>query len=96
MSPVPQEADVALRGTGSGDHRRVGSIAAYHSALGLYRDCGDRLLEADTLVHLGDAQHAAEHSDRARRSWRQALSIFVELDHPDATPARNRLAGHRP
>ena len=48
---------------------------------------------ADTLLHLGDVQHAAGDLAAARTSWNQALATFVDLGHADAGVARDRLAG---
>lgn len=76
-------------------HHHLGQFEAavdcFQHALGLYSNLGDRSGLADTLVHLGDAQQSAGDSDGAARSWRQALTILEELDHPDARQVRAKL-----
>ena len=61
-------------------------------ALGLCRDHGDRIAEAEILTHLGDARHAAGDLPRARQAWQQALVIYDEIYHPDAGKVREKLA----
>ncbi len=71
--------------------RHARAIACYRRAVIGYRDLGEPYNQADTLIHLGDAQHAA--SDRgAQRSWREALAILDDLQHPDADEVRAKLA----
>jgi tetratricopeptide (TPR) repeat protein len=65
-----------------GDHGE--SAACYQRALDLYGEIGDRWGEADTLGHIGDAQHAAGHRQQARASWERALAILDDLHHPHA------------
>jgi tetratricopeptide (TPR) repeat protein len=72
------------------DHARA--VDCYEHALALYRDIGDRYEEAKTLVHLGDAHHAAGESGVARAVWQQALIVLTELDHPDAETLRAKMA----
>ncbi len=67
------------------------AISCYRQALVLYRQLGDRLNEGLTLRHLGETEHAAGDPDAARRSWRRALDILVELEHPDADRIRALL-----
>lgn len=69
------------------------ALACYRQALGLYRQLGDRMNEAVTLRQLGETQHAGGDSAAARESWRQALDILTDLDHPDADRVRALLAG---
>jgi tetratricopeptide (TPR) repeat protein/transcriptional regulator with XRE-family HTH domain len=78
-------------------HSRLGryplAIACHRRGLALIRDSGGGpYLEAQCLHHLGDAHHAAEHSDAARSAWQQALDILDALDHPDAGAVRGKLA----
>ncbi|MGB2567661.1 BTAD domain-containing putative transcriptional regulator [Micromonospora citrea] len=67
------------------------AIACYRQALTLYRQLGDRLNEGLTLRHLGETEHAVGDVDAARRSWRQALDILTEVEHPDAERVRALL-----
>jgi tetratricopeptide (TPR) repeat protein len=71
--------------------RHTDAIAACQQALTLLRDQGNRYNEADTLVHLGDAYHARGDTGAARDTWRAALAILTDLDHPDAEQLRTRL-----
>ncbi|MEU5720800.1 BTAD domain-containing putative transcriptional regulator [Micromonospora sp. NPDC047738] len=68
------------------------AISCYQQALLLYQGLGDRPNEAVTLRHLGESQHAYGDADAARRSWRQALDILTEIEHPDAGRVRALLA----
>ncbi|MFF8536668.1 BTAD domain-containing putative transcriptional regulator [Streptomyces sp. NPDC015532] len=76
-------------------HRRLGRHGAaveYHlQALRTHRDIGNRWGEGHTLGNLGDLQLDADEPEAARESWRRALAIFVEFDHPDAEKVRERL-----
>jgi tetratricopeptide (TPR) repeat protein len=67
------------------------AIFCCQHAVDLYRKIGDRYLEADALAHLGDAHHATGDHHTARDTWRQALTIFNELSHPDADRLHARL-----
>jgi len=64
---------------------------AYERALSRYHELGNRYYEADTLTHLGDTHHAANDLKAADDSWKQALDILKELQHPDADTLRARL-----
>ncbi|MFG1659940.1 tetratricopeptide repeat protein [Micromonospora chersina] len=68
------------------DHQQA--VSCYRRALTLYREFGDRLNEGLTLRHLGETEQAAGHLDAARRSWREALDILTEVEHPDAERVR--------
>jgi tetratricopeptide (TPR) repeat protein len=80
-----------------GEHGHA--VDRYHQAIALFRDIGDRYNEADTLTRLGDAHHATGDHLRAGASWRAALDILTELDHPNVVEVRaklDRLARERP
>jgi hypothetical protein len=47
------------------------------------------------LVRLGDTYHASGDTGAAGDTWRPALSIFTDLDHPDAEQVRARLRNGR-
>ena len=70
------------------------AITCYHHALGLYRDCGNRHGEANTLNHLGDTHHATGNPSAAHEAWKHALTILDQFAHPDADQIRAKL--HRP
>jgi tetratricopeptide (TPR) repeat protein len=73
-----------------GHHDRA--MACYLNTLTMVRQLGDRYQEADTLGSLGDLHLAAGNPHAAHDTWRQALAIFGELDHPDAEQVRAKLA----
>ena len=72
-----------------GDYQKA--VACYQDAIERQRESGDQRGEADTLAHLGDSQLAAGSADAAHGSWRRALTILDELDHPDADEVRAKL-----
>ncbi|MFD9326757.1 BTAD domain-containing putative transcriptional regulator [Streptomyces sp. NPDC060065] len=72
-------------------HRYDDAVEYHHQALKTHRDIGNRWGEGHTLGNLGDVQLAADEPEAARDSWRQALAIFVEFDHPDAAEIREKL-----
>jgi tetratricopeptide (TPR) repeat protein len=75
-------------------HRRgwhAAAIRHYMSALSLFREAGDRYHQADTLTHLGDAYHDAHEPQQAQHAWEQALRLFTELHHPNASELRTRI-----
>ncbi|MFJ8335296.1 AfsR/SARP family transcriptional regulator [Streptomyces sp. NPDC094437] len=76
-------------------HHRLGhqddAIKHYYQAIEAHRDVGNRWGEGHTLGHLGDVHHEWGEPESARTSWRRALTIFEESDHPDATRMRERL-----
>ncbi|MEV6239640.1 BTAD domain-containing putative transcriptional regulator [Lentzea sp. NPDC051838] len=90
---LDRRAEASVLDTIAGAHLKLGehtqAVEHYESALALYRDLGERYYEADTLIHLGDAQHEA--GDDARASWQGALDILDELGSTDADPVRARL-----
>ncbi|MCX4461303.1 hypothetical protein OOK58_01055 [Streptomyces sp. NBC_01728] len=56
-----------------------------------YREIHDDYLEADTLVHIGDAWEADGCQERAAGAWQQTLEILVTIAHPDAEHVRDKL-----
>ncbi|MFJ4922380.1 AfsR/SARP family transcriptional regulator [Streptomyces sp. NPDC088725] len=72
-------------------HRYDESVEYYQQALTTHRDVGNRWGEGHTLGHLGDVHLEADEPEAARVSWRQALAIFVDFNHPDAEQVRERL-----
>jgi tetratricopeptide (TPR) repeat protein len=68
------------------------AAACCQRALGLFQEVGDRYEQAQALIHLGDAHHAASDPRQARDTWQQARDILDRLHHPDASIARAKLA----
>jgi DNA-binding SARP family transcriptional activator/tetratricopeptide (TPR) repeat protein len=68
------------------------ATAYYRQALQLYRESGDRYNEAQILVHLGDTSLAAGDPKSAVAAWRDAVTIFDDLDLPEAANLRAKLS----
>jgi DNA-binding SARP family transcriptional activator/tetratricopeptide (TPR) repeat protein len=77
---------------GLADHQQA--AICYQRALDLYRGLGDRYFEAGALTSLGDVHLSAGDSGAARQAWAQALRIFEEIDHADASRVRAKLTSH--
>jgi tetratricopeptide (TPR) repeat protein len=67
------------------------AIRCYDRSLDMLRQGGDRYSEATVWTHRGDACAAATDPGQAQASWRQALAVFEELEHPDAESVRAKL-----
>jgi tetratricopeptide (TPR) repeat protein/transcriptional regulator with XRE-family HTH domain len=67
------------------------ALASYQKALGLHREVGKSYYAADTLVHIGDTYQAAGDLKSACEAWDSALTILVDLDHPDAEGVEHKL-----
>ncbi|KAK1182236.1 BTAD domain-containing putative transcriptional regulator [Streptomyces sp. NBS 14/10] len=72
-----------------GDHEQA--ITCYRNAVELRRERGQRVRAAETMYRLGSAQLAADDVRGARETWRQALTMFDALGHPDAGRVREEL-----
>jgi DNA-binding SARP family transcriptional activator/tetratricopeptide (TPR) repeat protein len=76
-------------------HQHIGqsarALTCYGRALDIYRQLTDRYNESRVLTDLGDACHAAGDLPAARRSWRNALAILDDLDHPDGDQLRTKI-----
>lgn len=73
-----------------GDHTEA--VTCYESSLALHRELGNRYYEATTLTRLGDLHaHRGDH-EMATASWRKAVDILDDLEHPDAEPLHEKLA----
>jgi DNA-binding SARP family transcriptional activator len=68
------------------------AAAYYQHALHAYADAGDHYYQAQTLIHLGETHQNQGEPEAARQSWQQALAILNELNHPEASQLRARLA----
>jgi len=75
-----------------GDTREA--VTCYERAIAIFRSLGERYYEADTLARLGDALHGAGKIESARLTWRSALDILEQLNHPDAKGVHAKL--HEP
>jgi tetratricopeptide (TPR) repeat protein len=64
-------------------------------AVALYREVGDRYLEAVAIDLLGLALRDSGDMDQARACWRQALKIFMDLGVPEVNEVRARLEDER-
>jgi DNA-binding SARP family transcriptional activator/tetratricopeptide (TPR) repeat protein len=69
------------------------ALNCYGTAARLSREVGNILKLATALTQLGDAQDLMGHRPAAERSWREALAILTDLDHPDADGLLRRLGG---
>jgi predicted ATPase len=58
------------------------ALRLFADAITLFRRCGDRWHEAQTLVFIGNAQLAAGDARAAESSYRQSLSIYEALGEP--------------
>ena len=78
-----------------GIHRELGrfdrSREFFQEALAVRRQIGDRHGEATTLVELGVLFEGAGQAGVALDSWRQALTIYEDLDAPETTETRRRI-----
>ncbi len=72
-----------------GEHRRA--IVCYQKALYLGGTFFSPETKAFTLTKLGDVCQAAGDLHGAHTSWRQALAIYDQIDHPDADHVRDKL-----
>jgi len=67
------------------------ALTCYEQALSLRRETGERLLVAEILLLIGDAQVRASRPDNARAAWQAAHEILSELGHPDAEQVKVKL-----
>jgi DNA-binding SARP family transcriptional activator/tetratricopeptide (TPR) repeat protein len=71
------------------------AMHCYGTAARLSREVGNILYLATALTRLGDVQSLMGRWPAAERSWREALTILTNLDHPDADGVLRRLGGVR-
>jgi tetratricopeptide (TPR) repeat protein len=64
----------------------------FEFALGLCRNHGSRVQEAEILNHLGDAREAAGELPQARQAWEQAVVLYDGIQNSDADKVRGKLA----
>ena len=69
------------------------ALHCYGTAARVSREVGNILKLATALTRLGDVQGLMGHRPAAERSWREALTILTDLDHPDADAVLRRLGG---
>ncbi|RSM99596.1 SARP family transcriptional regulator [Nonomuraea sp. WAC 01424] len=73
--------------------RYTAALELYEQARVLFQGLGYSSNEADTLDRLGHTQVALDRPDQARRSWRQALSIYqAQQRTTDAERVQEQLA----
>jgi len=68
------------------------AVACYRQARQLCREFDDRYDEAQILVHLGDTSLAADDPESAVAAWQDAVTIFDDLDLPEAANLRAKLS----
>ena len=67
-------------------------MQALEEALGLYRDLGDRLGQADALIHLGDVRRLTGDYPAAVQALEEALGLCRDLgDRLGQAKALNKL-----
>lgn len=67
------------------------AVASYQRAVASLRELEIRFEEARSLARLADSHDALGEDAAARDARRQALGIFDDLGHPDATELRKKL-----
>jgi DNA-binding SARP family transcriptional activator/tetratricopeptide (TPR) repeat protein len=68
------------------------ATACYQQARQLCREIDDPYDEAQILVHLGDTSLLAGDPESAATAWQDAVTIFDELDLPEAADLRAKLS----
>jgi tetratricopeptide (TPR) repeat protein len=68
------------------------ALTHFESALREAERRSDTPLQAEVLIHLGEARHAAGELPQARQAWQQALAIYDHIQHPSAGQVRAKLA----
>lgn len=83
-----QHGEATTWGTLGYTHHQLGqydeAIIYYQRSLKLHATIGEPYDETIILTHIGYTHHANGNTTAAREAWNQALSILIELDHPDA------------
>ena len=67
------------------------SAGYYRKALRLFREFGDRYLEADTQIKLGDVARDSGDEPAAKVAWKAAVTILDDIGNPRADEVRERL-----
>ena len=73
----------------TGDHEQA--RIHFAAALALASHTGDPYWQARALDGLARSDHAAGDLAQARRPWHQALTLYTEMDAPEADQVRARL-----
>jgi tetratricopeptide (TPR) repeat protein len=68
------------------------AAACLRKSLEIRRAAGDRWGEAESLGHLGDALLNTEGIAAARQCWAASLDLFTQIQAPEATAIRDKLA----
>ena len=74
----------------TGDHEQA--RIHFAAALALASHTGDKYWQACAFDGLARSHHAAGDLARARRRWHQALTLYTEMDAPEADQVRAQLA----
>ena len=74
----------------TGDHEQA--RIHFAAALALASHTGDTYWQACALDGLARSHHAAGDLAQARRRWHQALTLYTEMDAPEADQVRAQLA----
>jgi tetratricopeptide (TPR) repeat protein len=67
------------------------ALDLYHQEQEIGRSISDAHLQGQALEGIGDAHAAAGRFDAAGKAWSEALLLFEQIDHPQATVLRRRL-----
>lgn len=67
------------------------AVEQLEQALDLFRRVGQRPMEADTLLALGDALAGQGRDDAACDAWRQAYLMYSAFRQPQTAEAKERL-----
>ncbi len=68
------------------------AISAYQAAIQTFERINDRINVAVTHEALGDAYEATGASEAARSTWKEALTILEQLNHPKAIKLHAKLS----
>jgi DNA-binding SARP family transcriptional activator/tetratricopeptide (TPR) repeat protein len=76
--------------------QHAAAIECYRRAIDVHREVGGDLhIQAETLIHLGDAYLTTGQADAANAAWRAALAILDDLNDPRVGQVRSQIAASR-
>jgi tetratricopeptide (TPR) repeat protein len=94
--PFRADVDAAVSDTLGYAHVQIGrhrdALSWYQRALDLHLGNGDRLNGGIVLTHIAECRQAVGDQSATRAAYQQALSLYEEIDHPDAAGIRIKLA----
>ena len=92
LEPLRVAKELYWRGKArSRAYRNDEALANYEQAIGLFRDVGDRLGEANTLKAIGDVLQFLNRRDEALANYEQAIGLFRDVG--DRLGEANTLQG---